>query len=126
MPPIASGSSTLRNSCHSVAPSMRAASRISGGMSLNCEYSIHTMIGRFDSVKTTTSASRVSSRPAVCAITYTGTSAPTAGIILVDSIHIRMSRVRRVRKKAIEYAAGAAIANPSSVDATLVISEFCA
>ena len=69
MPPIASGSSTLRNSCHSVAPSMRAASRISGGMSLNCEYSIHTMIGRFDKVKMTMSASRVSSRPAVCAST---------------------------------------------------------
>ena len=64
--------------------------------------------------------------PAVCAITYTGTSAPTAGIIFVDSIHIRMSRVRFVRKNAIEYAAGAAIARPRIVDTTLVITEFFA
>ena len=48
---------------------MRAASRISGGMSLKPEYSIQTMIGRFDSVNTTISAVRESSRPAVCAIT---------------------------------------------------------
>ena len=39
-PPMPSGSSTRRTSCHSVAPSMRAASRISRGMSLKCEYSI--------------------------------------------------------------------------------------
>ena len=64
--------------------------------------------------------------PAVCAITYTGTSAPTAGIILVDSIHIRMSRVLRVRKNAIEYAAGAAIIRPSRVETTLVTTEFFA
>jgi hypothetical protein len=30
-----------------------------------------------------------------------GTRAPTAGIILVDSIHISRSRVQRLRKKAI-------------------------
>jgi hypothetical protein len=53
-------------------------------------------------LNTMVSASRVSSSPAVCAITYTGTSAPTAGIILVDSIHISRSRVRRARKNAIE------------------------
>src|ERR1700750_3468106 len=46
MPPIASGRITWRNSEASVAPSMRAASRISGGMSLKCEYSIHTISGR--------------------------------------------------------------------------------
>ena len=38
-------------------------------MSLKREYSIQTMIGRFDSVKTMISAVSVSSRPAVCAIT---------------------------------------------------------
>ena len=48
---------------------MRAASRISPGMSLKAENSIHTMIGRFDSVKTMTSASRVSSRWLACAST---------------------------------------------------------
>src|SRR5262245_2418133 len=41
-PPIDSGSSTRRNSCHSVAPSMRAASRISCGISRRLAYSIHT------------------------------------------------------------------------------------
>src|SRR5438445_13859896 len=40
-PPMPSGSSTRVNSCHSVAPSMREASRISWGMSLKVEYSIH-------------------------------------------------------------------------------------
>ena len=51
---------------------------------------------------------------------------PTAGIIFVDSIHISIPRVRLVRKNAIEYAAGAAMASPSSVDTTLVMSEFLA
>jgi hypothetical protein len=45
---------------------------------------------------------------------------------LVDNIHIRMSRVLRVRKNAIEYAAGAAISRPSTVDSTLVMTEFFA
>jgi hypothetical protein len=67
--PIASGRMTCVNSSHSVAPSMRAASRMSGGMSFSPEYSIQTMIGRFDSVKTMTSAVSESSRPVVCAIT---------------------------------------------------------
>src|SRR6218665_1499883 len=92
-PPMPSGSSTRRTSCHSVAPSMRAASRISCGMSLKCEYSIHTMIGRLDSVNTMISASRVSSNWLFWASTQIGTRAPTAGIILVESIHIRMSLV---------------------------------
>jgi hypothetical protein len=35
-----------------------------------------------------------------------------------------MSRVRFVRKKAIEYAAGAAISSPSTVEPRLVISEL--
>src|SRR5205085_9853458 len=67
--PIASGRITCLNSPSSVAPSMRAASRMSGGMSLKPEYSIQTMIGRFDSVKTTISAVSESSSPAVCAST---------------------------------------------------------
>ena len=82
------------------------------------------MMGRLLRVKTTINAKRVSSRPVVCAITYTGTSAPTAGIILVDNIHIKISLVRWLRKKAIEYAAGAANARPSKVLATLVTSEL--
>ena len=48
---------------------MRAASRISFGMSLKPVYSIHTMIGRFDSVNTMVSAVSESSSPAVCAST---------------------------------------------------------
>ena len=64
--------------------------------------SIQTMMGRLDRVNTMTRAVSESSMPAVCAITYTGTRAPTAGIILVDSIHSRMSRVFLVGKKAIE------------------------
>src|SRR5882672_2192463 len=59
-PPMPSGRITCRNSLHTLAPSMRAASRISCGMSLKYEYSIHTMIGRFDSMKMTVSAVRVS------------------------------------------------------------------
>ena len=68
-PPMPSGSSTRRTSCHSVAPSMRAASNISRGMSLKCEYSIHTMMGRLDSANTMMSASCVSSRWLFCAST---------------------------------------------------------
>ena len=68
-PPMPSGSSTRRTSCHSVAPSMRAASRISRGMSLKCEYSIQTMMGRLDSANTMISASCVSSRWLFCAST---------------------------------------------------------
>src|ERR1700759_2519390 len=123
MPPMASGRMTWRNSVSSEAPSMRAASRISGGMSLKCEYSIHTISGRLPSMNTTISANVVSSTCSVCAITYTGTSAPTGGIILVDSIHIRMSLVRLLGKNAIEYAAGAAMTSPTMVDTMLVISE---
>ncbi len=63
--PMASGRITCTNSSHSVAPSMRAASRMSGGMSFRPEYSIHTMIGRFDIVKTMVSAVSESSSPAV-------------------------------------------------------------
>ena len=37
-----------------------------------------------------------------------------------------MSRVHLLRKNAIEYAAGAAMARPSSVETTLVITEFFA
>ncbi|MCY1555790.1 hypothetical protein D9M68_924780 [compost metagenome] len=68
-PPSDSGSSTLVASCQSVAPSMRAASRISLGISLKAEYSIHTMMGRLDSVNTMISASCVSSRWLFCAST---------------------------------------------------------
>ena len=68
-PPMPSGSSTRRTSCHSVAPSMRAASNISRGMSLKCEYSIQTMMGRLDSANTMMSASCVSSRWLFCAST---------------------------------------------------------
>src|SRR3954463_1933390 len=67
--PIARGRITCRNSPNRVAPSMRAASRMSGGMSLKPEYSIHTMIGRLDSVNTMISAVSESSSPAVCAST---------------------------------------------------------
>ena len=55
-----------------------------------------------------------------------GTSAPTAGIILVESIHIKISLVCLLLKKAIEYAAGAASSKPSTVDNTLVMTEFLA
>ena len=71
------------------------------------------MMGRLDSVNTITRPSWVSSSHWLfCAITYTGTSAPTAGIILVESIHISTSLVRLLLKKAIEYAAGAASSQP--------------
>src|SRR5258705_13471262 len=46
--PIASGRITCVNSPQMPAPSMRAASRMSGGMSLKPEYSIQTMIGRLE------------------------------------------------------------------------------
>ena len=55
-----------------------------------------------------------------------GTSAPTAGIILVESIHIKMSLVYLPLKKAMAYAAGAASSRPSSVESTLVMTEFFA
>ena len=55
-----------------------------------------------------------------------GTSAPTAGIILVESIHMRMSLVYLPLKKAMAYAAGAASISPTRVDSTLVMTEFLA
>ena len=59
--PMASGSKTMRAYCQRVAPSMRAASRISFGISLKPAYSIQTMIGKFASVKMMTNAVRLSS-----------------------------------------------------------------
>ena len=54
-----------------------------------------------------------------------GFETPTAGIILVDSIHIRMSLVRRVGEKAIDHAAGMAISSAiDSVSANDVMAPL--
>ena len=50
--------------------------------------------------------------------------APTGGIILVDSIHIRMSLVRLVGEKAIAQAAGTATIRPRIVEPKAMITEL--
>ena len=55
---------------------------------------------------------------------YIGISTPTAGIILVDSIHISRSLVRRPGTKAIDQAAGMAITSASSVEPTEITTEL--
>ena len=59
-------------------------------------------------------------------IRYIGTSTPTAGIILVDSIHSSRSLVRLVGAKAMPQAEGIAMISPSSVEPPAMMIEFMA
>ena len=76
------------------------------------------------SVITMTRPVRVSRSPVSRKIRYIGTKTPTAGIILVDSIHINRSLVRLPGTKAIAQAAGMAITRARMVEPNDRITEF--
>src|SRR3569833_2642414 len=68
------------------------------------------------SISMTIRPQTLSSRPSVLKIRKIGTSTPTAGIILVESIHIIRSRVLGVGANAMAQAAGTAISRARSVE----------
>src|SRR5256886_12566662 len=124
MPGGAAGTITRRRMVGSRAPSIAAASRIATGTSARNECIIHTAIGRFIEVYSRTSSQMLSSMPSFWAIRYSGSSAATAGSILVDrkknstSVHLRTGLM------ASAYAAGMASSSTRIVDAMLAVAEL--
>jgi hypothetical protein len=88
--------------------------------------SIQITMGRFARQSTTISPKCVSRSPSQMNRRYIGTSTPTAGIILVDSIHSSRSLVRLVGANAMPHAAGMAISSASKVEPPAMMMEFIA
>src|SRR5688572_23086568 len=123
-PGAASGTITLRNACHAVAPSTCAACSISHGISRKNADSVHNAIGNENDMYGMIRPGHVSYRPVARQIVNIGPISDTAGKIAIASAVERMIFLNGKSSRAIAYAARVAMITDSVVAISAIPIEL--